>query len=323
MDDSPHTINLIPRTVRTIWLWVFLGVVITGTLQVTYITSLPLAKMTTDNSIAAFDLDGEGSLAVWFSSTTLLAAAFYAFLIFRLQRSAMREAEENEEEEANAYGSAIWWLWAAGCWLLMSVDETASLHEGFKEAMTLLSGTRLAGDGSLWWAIPYALLLMAIGSRVLVDVWPRLLQTVTLVLAGGFYVVAVAAQMGMILPTENPNAIMIEESAEMIGNLMILATMMLQARSIALEIGGIFPPPVRREDPTKKPKATSTARKATSTVHGSHATPPSPTSSTAGASSNAPDGGQGGQKTLTRAEKKALRRRLQQEREERRRAAGG
>ena len=110
---------------------ILLGVV--AGLEVLYAWMPRLAALTTDGRVAALDLDGEGSLAVWFSSTTLSLAALAAILVYSVRR----------HKKDDYHGHYRIWLWAAMCWGLMSIDETSSLHEGFKELMAHASGTRM------------------------------------------------------------------------------------------------------------------------------------------------------------------------------------
>ena len=77
----------------------------------------------------------------WFSSMTLAMAAMVAVLVYTVRR----------HRKDDYQGRYRVWLWAAACFMLMSLDETASLHEGFKEMMTLLTGSAIFGDGSIWW----------------------------------------------------------------------------------------------------------------------------------------------------------------------------
>ncbi|MBO6539069.1 MAG: hypothetical protein JJ969_06655 [Rhizobiaceae bacterium] len=67
-------------------------------------------------------LDGELNIATWYSSTLMLAAAFLAWVCSR------GDAERRQRP---------YWLLIATVMLLMSVDETASIHESF---ITVLEG---------------------------------------------------------------------------------------------------------------------------------------------------------------------------------------
>ena len=82
-----------------------------------------VAAMTTDGRVAAFDLDGEGSLAAWYSSLLLTVASLCALLCYSLRRHRLDDYKARYRI----------WLAAAMCWFVMGVDEAGSLHEGFKE----------------------------------------------------------------------------------------------------------------------------------------------------------------------------------------------
>jgi hypothetical protein len=235
MDEQLRLIDLVPRRLGAFGLWLLGGLLIIAGLELLYWWMPQLGPYTSqDGKVAAFDLDGEGSLAVWFSSVTLLLAGLVAILVYTVRRHRRDDYQ----------GHYRVWLWAALCWFVMSVDETSSLHEGFKEMMKLVTGTPLAGDGSLWWIIPYFFLLGAVGSRLLVDMWESRLSSAALLTTAVCYGVAVVAQVGWILPTADPRVIMLEEGAEMLGNLMLLLAMALHARYVILDAEGLLP---RRE----------------------------------------------------------------------------
>ena len=159
MDEQPRLTDLVPLRLP-VWLLILaVGLAIVAGLEALYAWMPRLAHLTTDGSVAAFDLDAEGSLAVWFSSMTLALAALAAVMVYSVRRF----------KTDDYYGHYRIWLWAAACWLLLSIDETASLHEGFKEMMACVTGTRLHGDGSIWWVIAYGFLLAAVGTRLLID----------------------------------------------------------------------------------------------------------------------------------------------------------
>src|SRR5438128_1634752 len=144
-------VDLVPRRHRFYAGLFFAGVVVVAILEGLYAIMPRLASHTTDGRVAAFDLETEGSLAVWVSSTTLLAAAVVTLLIATLLRS-------------NGRRSGLW-FWAAGCWLTLSIDESASLHEAFKELMSHAAGTRIVHDGTIWWVAAYFVVLATTGCR--------------------------------------------------------------------------------------------------------------------------------------------------------------
>lgn len=234
MDEQARLTDLIPQRLPKIFFLFILGILVIAGLEALYAWTPSLSPMTSDGRVAAFDLDGEGSLAVWFSSTTYLLAAFVAVVVYTIRRY----------KTDDYHGHYRVWLWAAMCWLILSIDETASLHEGFKEMMTQVTGTRLLGDGSMWWVIAYFFLLGAVGTRLVVDMRSCRLSTAAMVAVAICYATAVVAQLGWILPTADAREIMIEEGAEMLGNLFLLLAMVLHARYVILDAEGLLP---RRE----------------------------------------------------------------------------
>ncbi|MGH7134357.1 MAG: hypothetical protein ACREHD_01370 [Pirellulales bacterium] len=198
------------------------GLGVIGLLEATYQWMPALAPMTTDGRVAAFDLEGEGSLAVWFSCATLEAAALVAWAAWAIRRHTPGEK-----------GPQIL-LVAAGCWLVMSIDECGSLHEAFKELMSRGTGHRLHGDGTVWWVIAYGIVLSAVGCRLVWELRRSPEAIAALCGAGGIYVVAVLAELAWIIPHKGESEVMLEEGCEMLGNLCLLLSMGLYARHAAL-----------------------------------------------------------------------------------------
>jgi len=311
MEEHPRLTDLVPRRLPIFALLLLAGLTVIAGLEVLYGWMPELAGMTTDGRVAAFDLDGEGSLAVWFSSLTLLLAALVAVLVYTIRRY--------KTDDYQGYYRI--WLWAAMCWLLMSIDETASLHEGFKEMMAACTGTRLYGDGSVWWVVPYFFVLGAVGSRLLIDMRPCRLSSAALITTAVCYAVAVAAQLGWILPESGARGVMLEEGAEMAGNLMLLLAMGLHARYVILDAEGLLP--ARQSSPSQWEPAPQAARSSSGTWHkvdSAHVTPGPPSTRT---DLDTPAEPSPVRRKLTKAEKKALRKRLIQQRLERERGQRG
>lgn len=220
----------------------FAGLLVVTGLEALYYWMPSLAAQTTDGRIEAFDLDGEGTLAVWFSSITLSAASFVSLLVYSIRR----------HKSDDYHGSYRIWVWAGLCWLVMSIDECGSLHEAFKEMMTHLTGTRIAGDGSLWWAGAYLLVLGTVGVRLLLDMRECRSSTAALGSTALAYAVAVAAQLGWLLPESGARGVMLEEGAEMVGNLFLLLSMSVHLRYVCLDADGKV---VARPKKVKKPKS--------------------------------------------------------------------
>ena len=230
MDEPLRLIDLIPRRLTTFGLLLLAGLAMVAGLVALYAWMPDLAPLTSDGRVAALDLDGEGGLAAWFSSTVLVLAAMVAVLVYTIRR-------HKTDDYQGHYRIC---LWAAMCWLLLSIDEGSSLHEGFKQMMVELTGTSLHGDGSLWWAIPYFFLLGAVGSRLLIDMRSCRLSSLALITTAACYAVAVGAQL-LTKGNGGARAVMLEEGAEMVGGLMLLTAMGLHARYVILDAEGLLP----------------------------------------------------------------------------------
>jgi hypothetical protein len=240
MDDQLRVTDLIPQRLIIFGLLLFAALAIVAGLEALYAWSCTpgISRLTTDGKIAAFDLDGEGSLAVWFSSLNLTLASFVAVLVYSIRR--------HKTDDYRGYYRI--WLWAALCWLVMSIDETGSVHEGFMGMMTSVTGTPIYGDGSIWWVIPYFFVLGAVGTRLLVDMRHCRLSTAALLTTAGCYALAVATQ---VLGDGLTRSVMLEEGAEMVGDVFLLLAMGLHARYVILDAEGLLP---AREPKSNQPE---------------------------------------------------------------------
>jgi hypothetical protein len=326
MDGQPRLTDLVPRNLTTFAVVLVAGLAVIAALEFLYAWMPRLASMTSDGRVATFDLDGEGSLAVWFSSITLALAGLVAILVYTVRRHKIDDYP----------GHYRIWLWAAMCWLLMSLDETSSLHEGFKEMMVVLTGDRVVGDGSVWWVAVYFFLLGAVGTRLLIDMRRCLLSSGALLLTAACYALAVATQLGWFLPEYGARAVMVEEGAEMLGNVLLLLAMGLHARHVILDAEGRVPkrrpraeepsvdetatddrslrvhPPhgVSRPAAAAAPVAPHTVSSAVADDVTDDATPQESSVRPAEFTSQPDTAGQSRPRKLTKAERKALRKRL-------------
>ncbi|MHB8898469.1 MAG: hypothetical protein ACYC6Y_06955 [Thermoguttaceae bacterium] len=231
LDEQWRLTDMVPLRLSTYLLIFLVAAGVIGGLEGLYYVMPQFASMTSDGRVAAFDLDGEGSLAVWFSSTMLLLAAGSAMLVYTVRRF----------RRDDYYGRYRVWIWGALVFLLMSIDETGSLHEGFKELMTWTTGNRVLGDGSIWWVMAYFFVLGVIGSRLVVDMRSCRTSTAAMFAAGSCYILAVVTQLEGVLPQSGARGVMVEEGAEMFGNVFLLMAMLLHARYVILDAEGLLP----------------------------------------------------------------------------------
>jgi len=218
MNGRTQIVDLVPRTNKFYVGLLLGGALVVCVLEALYAVMPYLSPHTTDGRVATFDLDSEGSLAVWVSSFTMLAAAGCCLVNYVL---------------LGDFGpSRRLWLWAASCWTIMSIDECSSLHEAFKEMMSHLTGERIWHDGTLWWVIAYFLVLSTTGAALLWSMRKAPAAIGALFGTAGFYAVAVLCELSWILPKDK-GGVMLEEGCEMMGNFCVLISMGLFAKHLA------------------------------------------------------------------------------------------
>lgn len=226
---QPRLTDLVPKRYSTLGLLVLAALGMIAGLEMLYVWMPKLAAMT-HGHLAALDLAGEGGLAMWFSSALLAASSTVALVVYSVRRHRLDDYHARYRV----------WLWAAGCWLLMSIDEGGSLHEGFADFMSSVTGHRLIGDGSLYWVGAYVLLLGTVGLRLMLEMRPCLSSRAALCAAAGAYATAVVAQLELVMPHSGVRGVMVEEGCEMLGDLLLLVSMTLHARYVILEAQGLL-----------------------------------------------------------------------------------
>lgn len=246
LDEQPRMTDLIPKK-RLTFIAAFLAGMAAILGLVALHTWLPGAMpQLVGRRMAAFDLAAPGSLRACFATLLLLVSAISAIGVYVIRSHKVDDYQ----------GHYRIWLWAAGCWLLMAIDSAASLRDAFREVMTVVTGTRVLGDGAIWWAGPAALLLGAIGSRLVVDMWRCRESSMTLLTAGGCYVVAAAIHFGGLPQPTETDQVVLSHGLLLGGHLLVLLAMGLHARHVLMDAEGLLP---RREaEPAKsgsKPEA--------------------------------------------------------------------
>ena len=201
-----------------------------------------------------------GSLGNWFAALLLLTASLLAIIIYSVRRYKVDDYRGNYHV----------WLWAAACWFIMATDTVASLHQGIQQVMISVAGTRIAGDGSIWWVVPALLLVGSIGSRLLMDTWSSRLSSAALILAAIAYLTALVAFFhGLTLQSEVAQLLLVQ-GVLLGGHLLLAMSMGLHARYVLLDAEGLLSkrPAKKRAEKKKAPrkpaeKTTSKANQAT------------------------------------------------------------
>jgi hypothetical protein len=154
---------------------------------------------------SSIDVNGEGGIAAWWSSTLLTLAAAAAFVCGACQLAWRRRA-------------ARWLLLGAGL-LWLSLEETAGIHERVGKRLTLSETEGNVSD----WTIVYLPLLLA-GASVLVSVLRELSARERRLVGAGLtcFVLVVAIELAAIWTDGSLPEILVEEVADLVGQALVL-----------------------------------------------------------------------------------------------------
>jgi hypothetical protein len=181
-----------------------------------------------EGRIVTVDLAAQGSLANWFSSLVLLSAAVAALEVYAVRRHKVDDY----------HGRYRIWLWAAACCFLMASDAATGGHEAARQIAVSTAGTRVIGDGSIWWVVPAVLLFTAVGSRLLMDMWPCRLSVTALAAAAIAFVVALAVSLGWLAPQSATHRLLVGHGTLLGGHWLLLSAFVLHARYVILDAEG-------------------------------------------------------------------------------------
>jgi hypothetical protein len=241
--------DFVPRRVIFLVLLPLAGMAAIAGLTTLYVAAPRLFHTPSHRPILAV-LGGPGSLGNWFSSLLLLMATFYAVVNYTVRRHRMDDYR----------GRYRVWLWAAACCFLTASDAAASLHQGLQELLVSLTGTRIVGDGSIWWLVPAGLLLGFVGARLLADVWYCRLSSAALVLAAIAYIAALAPFFHVVQQSSDVAEVTLLNGLLLAGHLLLVWSIILHARFVLLDAEGQLSRPAARRQAKSKPAARSTAQ---------------------------------------------------------------
>lgn len=258
-EDLPTLLDLIPRRGQP------LGMLLTGIAAIALLLAgyrgfgadTPAWVST---PLSAFGLEGPGNVASWFSTLVLTAAGIYALMIWWTLHWLYRQK------------SGVW-LAAALWWLYLGMDESAGIHLALGKL-----GGEIAGSSSgsaLWWFVPYAIVSVAIASRLLLDLRRSWTAFLWLGMATVSYMVSVVVQMGVNLsPLLGTERVVIEELGELAGHWFLLMAHVSFAAYLVRGMVWDEPPDERAREPHEEPIAA--AQQPASTRHkASSSGPPS------------------------------------------------
>jgi hypothetical protein len=122
--------------------------------------------------------------------------------------------------------------------------------------MAAVTGSRVFGDGSIWWIGAYLVVLGAVGMRVVLDMRECRAAIAAMLGVGLAFAAAVITQLQWIMPQSGLRGVMLEEGCEMVGNLLLVLSLVLYARHVILDAEGQLParPAVKKSEKKEEPK---------------------------------------------------------------------
>jgi hypothetical protein len=243
MEEQKRLIDLIPRRLPGVGALLIAGLALNAGLIGLHYWAGAAAARYPEGTLAALNLTAAGSLAAWFSSLMLLTATGASLLIYAIRR------QRNDDY----HGHYRVWLWAALLWFLFATDVSVGLNRSLQNLLVHLTGAPLWRGGILWWIIPYSVAFAAVGSRLVLDMWPSRLSITAFVFASAGYLVALLTSLEVLPARLAIDAVMLRGGAIMFGHLTLLTAMVLQARYVLMDYEGLLPP---RKAKAAKPKKT-------------------------------------------------------------------
>jgi hypothetical protein len=237
-DKQPRLIDLIPHSLAKLFLLFLVGVGAIAAIEAVYATRV---FDVADQRLPAFDLALEGSLNNWFTSIALDIAGVVALIIYSLRRHRLDDY----------HGRYRVWLWAAACWLWLSIDEAASLHESLQSSLAVLANQGPREAELVTFGL-YGLIVGGVALRLFFEMRACRTAVMAIVFAGLTFAGAIAAHFGWLPPAAAEYRMLIEEGCEMGGTLLLAFSMCLYARYVILDSQGLIASHPEKEPATNK-----------------------------------------------------------------------
>lgn len=206
-----------------------------------------------EDAARAFTLSEPGNLMTWLSSITFgfaVAVMLGTYSVRRHRRDDYR-------------GNFTVWRWAILAAVLVSVDATTGLHNGFQRVCELVTRTSLWGDGSIWWVGACTILFGGMLIRLMFEMASSRAAVGWACAAICSYAWSTTVELGL-----SPSSISSytadtsKLAAMMLGHHFVLFSLINYAREVVLEAMGLVDSPAVRRAKTEAAKAEKLALKA-------------------------------------------------------------
>jgi hypothetical protein len=246
-ERQPKVTDLLP--VRPLWviLLLLLGLAGLAAIEAIHIHAVTLPLEGGAAHLAALDATERGSLAAWYSSALLAAAAALALVVFGIRAHRVDDYR----------GRYRIWLWTAAALLWLSLDAATRIHDSLGLAVTILADKQvltasLAAGCTMTWIAIYAILFGTLGLRLAVEIWPSRLSFTALLTSSVLYFWAALLRLEILAAPASMVTGVLESTITMLAHFALLASVGLFARHVYLDATGRLKVHI---DPDRKSKS--------------------------------------------------------------------
>jgi hypothetical protein len=225
--------DLLP--VRPLWVVVLLLAGLTGiaAIEAIHVHAVSLPAIAGAELLAPLNADSRGSLAAWYASAMLAAAAALSIVAFSIRSHRIDDYR----------GRYRIWLWTAAALTWLSLDSATGIHNSLGFALTLLTGqqvvtTSLEAGCTLTWIAVYGLVFGTLGLRLIFELWNSRLSLTALLVAGFLYCDVALLELDIIRAPANLIAGTLESTLVLLGHFSLLAAIGFYARHVLLDASG-------------------------------------------------------------------------------------
>ncbi|HEY2415084.1 MAG TPA: hypothetical protein VGI40_22765 [Pirellulaceae bacterium] len=230
---QPKVTDLLP--VRPLWVVVLMLAGLTGiaAIEAIHVHAVSLPAIAGSELLAPLNADCRGSLAAWYSSAMLAAAAALAIVVFSIRAHRIDDYR----------GRYRIWLWTAAALTWLSLDAATGIHSAIGLALNLVTGqqvvtTSVTAASMLTWIVVYGLVFGALGMRLVFELWNSRLSLTALLVAGFLYCDAALLELEIIQAPANLISGTLESTLTLLAHFSLLAAVGFYARHVLLDASG-------------------------------------------------------------------------------------